>query len=82
MSAVTTLGQRTTLSSWRGLARNLFLGPGPTLHELAHVFVAVHYAEVSLDPGLIRSRVRIDWGQNVPVWGVVASRRRENPARD
>jgi len=60
------------VASWRGLARNFLLGPGPTLHELAHVAVAARYASVTVEPGMVRSRVCIDWAEEVPVWGIIA----------
>lgn len=52
------------------VARNLLLGPGPTLHELAHLAVGRRYGDVELDVGLLRSQVAIDWDDRVPVWGV------------
>lgn len=54
------------------VARNLLLGPGPTLHELAHYVVGQRYGDVELDVGLVRSQVSIDWSERVPVWGVFA----------
>jgi len=66
------VAHRVTVGSWWGLARNLLLGPGPALHELAHVIVAAHYATVDIEPGIVRSTVRINWNDGeIPVWGVV-----------
>jgi len=66
------MARRVTVGSWWGLVRNILLGPGPALHELAHVFVAARYATVDIEPGIVRSTVRIDWSDGeVPVWGVV-----------
>lgn len=47
------------------------LVPGIALHELAHASVGELYADVAID--WTRPHVELDWHDEVPIWGVVAT---------
>jgi hypothetical protein len=53
--------------------RNLALGPGSAAHELAHAAVGRRYGDVRVEWGLVRSETVVEWDDEVPVWGVVAT---------
>lgn len=44
------------------------LVPGIAVHELAHAWIGQRYGAVEID--WTRPRVRIDWDERVPVWGI------------
>jgi len=57
----------------RAALRNLALGPGSAIHELAHAAVGRRYGTVRIEWGLVRSETVIEWDDEVPVWGAVAT---------
>jgi hypothetical protein len=44
------------------------LVPGIAIHELAHALVGRRYGDVDVE--WTRPRVRMDWADRVPVWGI------------
>ena len=57
----------------RAALRNLALGPGSAVHELAHAAVGRHYGDVRVEWGLVRSETVVEWDDEVPIWGAVAT---------
>jgi len=53
--------------------RNLALGPGSACHELAHAAVGRRYGDVRVEWGLVQSETVVEWDDEVPVWGAVAT---------
>lgn len=57
----------------RAAVRNLALGPGSAVHEFAHAVVGRRYGDVRVEWGLVRSETVVEWDEEVPVWGAVAT---------